>query len=67
VETAAVHTADVIANALGMGSGGEAYVPPLSPEAWDSLGIEVPFLSSAVEELERQFEAAVHLVGLGPN
>ena len=67
VETAAVHTADVIANALGMGSGGEAYVPPLSPEAWDSLGIEVPFLPSAVEELERQFEAAVHLVGLGPN
>lgn len=67
VETAAVHIADIIANALGMGNGGERFVPPLSPEAWDALGVEVPLLTSGVEEMERQFEAAVHLVGLEPH
>jgi HD-like signal output (HDOD) protein len=67
VETAAVHTADIMANALGLGSGGEHFVPPLSPEAWEALGVEAPLIQSAAEEMERQFEASVHLVGLEPN
>jgi len=67
VETAAVHTADVMANALGLGTGGERFVPPLSPEAWDVLGIEAVLVHSAAEELGRQYEASVHLVGLEPN
>ncbi len=64
VETAAVHASDVMAHALGLGNGGERFVPPLSPEAWDGLGIDPVLLPPAVEELERQFESAVHLVGL---
>jgi len=67
VETSAIHAADVMANALALGHGGERFVPPLSPEAWEGLGIDVALLPSAVEELERQFEAAVHLVGLEPS
>jgi HD-like signal output (HDOD) protein len=64
VETAAVHVADIFSNALGFGHGGEAYVPPLVPEAWDTLGIDLTMMSSLVEEIDRQFLAAVHLVGL---
>ena len=64
VETAAVHVADIMANALGFGHGGESFVPPLSPEAWDALGIDAALIPNAVEEMERQFSAAVHLVGL---
>jgi len=64
VETAAVHVADILANALGFGHGGEPYVPPLAPEAWDSLGIEAAMVPSMVEEIDRQFLAAVHLVAL---
>jgi HD-like signal output (HDOD) protein len=64
VETSAVHVADIMANALGFGHGGESFVPPLSPEAWDSLGLDAGYLPSTVEEMDRQFQAAVHLVGL---
>ncbi len=66
VETAAVHVADIMSIALHFGQGGERYVPPLSPEAWDALSIEPTLLRSCVEEMERQFQAAVHLVGLEP-
>lgn len=66
VETGATHTADVMANALGFGNSGERFVPPLSPEAWDTLGVEDALLLPAVEEMGRQFEASVHLVGLEP-
>jgi HD-like signal output (HDOD) protein len=67
VETAAVHMADIMANALGFGHGGEAFVPPLSPEGWDALALDPAFLPSMVEEMDRQFQAAVHLVGLEPS
>jgi len=66
VETGAVHLADIMANALGIGNGGEVYVPPLSPEGWGALSLEVGILASSVEEMERQVQAAVHLVGLDP-
>lgn len=63
IEAAAVHAADVLANALGLGNGGEVFVPPLSEEGWEKLEVDEAFLSSGIEEIERQFEAAVHLVG----
>jgi HD-like signal output (HDOD) protein len=64
VETSAVHVADIMANALGFGHGGELFVPPLSPEAWETLAIDAAYLPSTIEEIDRQFQAAVHLVGL---
>jgi HD-like signal output (HDOD) protein len=63
-ETAAVHVADIMAIALEFGHGGEKLVPPLSSEAWESLALDPALLPNAVEELDRQFSAAVHLVGL---
>jgi HD-like signal output (HDOD) protein len=65
VEAAAIHAADVLANGLGLGSAGERFVPPLSQEAWSLLDVEALFLSNGVEEMERQYEASVHLVGQG--
>ncbi len=64
VEAAAVHVADIVAIALGLGNGGERFVPPLSPDAWEKLGIPLDLLPPALEELDRQFEAAVQLLGL---
>lgn len=64
VETAAVHVADIMANALEFGQGGESFVPPLSPEAWAALAIDAAMVPNAVEEMDRQFSAAVHLVGM---
>lgn len=66
-ETAAIHASDIFVHAMGLGNSGELFVPPLSPEAWEALGVEAAVLSSCLEEMERQFEAAVHLVGLEPN
>lgn len=66
LEAAAVHFGDILAISLGMGNGGERFVPPLCPHAWRALGLETGFLGAAVEEMERQFEVAVHLMGMGP-
>lgn len=34
-----VHLADIITNALGIGTSGERFVPPLDHTAWDNLGL----------------------------
>lgn len=64
LEAAAIHVADVMANALGLGNAGQRLVPPLSTRAWDAVGVDPGLTSTALGELERQYEAAVHLVGL---
>lgn len=65
VETAAVHVADVIANAMRWGCSGEPRVPPLDPDAWSRLGIDVGLLPIILEDAERQLEAAVHFTSDG--
>lgn len=64
VEAAAIHVSDILAIALEMGHGGERFVPPLCSQAWKALGLETAFLGAAVEEMNRQFEAAIHLMGM---
>jgi HD-like signal output (HDOD) protein len=64
LEAAAVHLGDIMAIALGIGSAGERFVPPLSPEGWSTMGLDASLLGPAVEEVELQFEAAIHLMGL---
>jgi len=39
IKATIVHLADIMANALGLGSSGERFVPPLDTKAWDNLGI----------------------------
>ena len=59
---ATVHVADAVAGALGLGSSGEVYAPPLSPTAWGVVGLAPERLADAVgastahiEEITRAF------------
>jgi len=63
-EAATVHVADIIATALAIGSSGERYVPTISAGGWAKLGIDPGVLGFAVEEIDRQYASAVHLLGL---
>jgi HD-like signal output (HDOD) protein len=53
-DCAAVHVAEVLAEALGYGSAGEAVVPPLDPIAWNLLELSPADLSPLTTALERQ-------------
>ena len=64
LEAATVHVADILANALQYGSSGERFVPPISAGAWSKLGIDPPMISFAVEQMEREYAASVHFLGL---
>lgn len=59
LETAAVHLADVIANALRLGSSGERLVPALEPAAWEQLDLSPTVLPSLLGQVEQQFGHAV--------
>jgi putative nucleotidyltransferase with HDIG domain len=64
VETAVVHVADLLANALGFGTSGEPGIPPLNRNAWDTLGLPAATMEDVLEESERHYEAAVQVVAL---
>ena len=53
---AAVHVADVTIGALGLGSSGEVYVPPLRAEAWNVLELTPERMTTAVATSEVQIE-----------
>ena len=53
IQASIVHLSDIMVNALGIGSSGERYVPPLNHEAWDNLGLS----PSSFEVIIRQ---AIH-------
>ena len=64
VETATVHVADILANALELGHGGERFVPPISAGAWAKLGVDPQMIGFVVEDIDRQYQASAHLLGL---
>lgn len=53
---AAVHVADVTIGALGLGSSGEVYVPPLNGAAWNALDLTPERIATAVSASEVQIE-----------
>ncbi|MEZ4414422.1 MAG: HDOD domain-containing protein [Gemmatimonadota bacterium] len=61
VETAVVHIADLMANALSFGSSGTHDVPELVASAWDTLGVDAAMVPTMLEEIERQFADAAHI------
>lgn len=66
LETATVHVADIVANALQLGTSGERLVPPMDKKAWETLGISENFFASAVTLIERQYGDAVrHILKAG--
>ncbi len=52
LESAAVHVADIIVNAMKYGTRGEFMVPPVSPAAWDALQLSPAILKSVIDEVD---------------
>lgn len=61
-EAAVIHVADVIANALRLGSSGEKYVPPINEQAWETTTLPATAVATIVEQLEVQYNDAVTFI-----
>ncbi len=55
--TAMVHLADVLIQAVGFGSGGNAFVPPLDEGACSLLAADEAFIETVLFELEENLES----------
>ena len=64
VETAVVHVADLIANALRFGSSGEPGIPPLHQKSWETIGVPAAVLADVIGEVEEHYETAVQVMAL---
>ena len=56
-QAAIVHLADIIVNALGIGSSGERFVPPLDHPAWDNLELTPNSFDGVIRQATHQFFA----------
>ncbi|MEN6331105.1 MAG: HDOD domain-containing protein [Smithella sp.] len=56
IEPSILHIADIIANAMGIGTSGERLIPPLHEEAWTRLGLSSNILSLIMEQADNQLE-----------
>ena len=57
LEAAVVHIADHLINAMGVGSSGEQFIPPLDERAWNALGLGPETLGRIVEAVDTQIQA----------
>ena len=55
IEAAVVHLADIFCRALEMGSGGDDKIPPLNPQAWQSLKINSAALEPIMNAMSREY------------
>ena len=56
MESSILHLADIMANAMGIGTSGERLIPPLHREAWMRLGMTPNILSLTIEQADYQLE-----------
>jgi hypothetical protein len=62
VLTSVVHLADILVHALGYGTTGEFYVPPLDEEAWLELKLSPSCFEPIVKQALHQFEALENII-----
>jgi len=62
LEPAIIHMADIMANALEIGSSGERFVPPLDPYAWQSLGLSPNIFASTITQIDHQVKETTHFI-----
>jgi len=62
LETAIVHVADVITNALRFGSSGERFTPPMAVGIWTSLDLPTHILEPTVKEMENQMAQIIRFL-----
>jgi putative nucleotidyltransferase with HDIG domain len=54
LEASIVHVADILANALMIGTSGEQFVPPVNPEAWATLRLPTNIFRNSVQMIDEQ-------------
>ena len=62
-EATIVHLADIIANALGLGTSGERVVPGFDYEAWERLGMSPSIFTVVVRQAVHQLGSVERLFG----
>ncbi|MFH1081637.1 MAG: HDOD domain-containing protein [Pseudomonadota bacterium] len=61
IETTIVHISDIMTNAMGVGSSGEAFVPPLDIPAWEKLGLSEHTLTSTIRQMDQQMNDVIKI------
>jgi HD-like signal output (HDOD) protein len=61
-EPGIVHIADIITKALGLGSSGQFYVPPVNIQTWEGLRISPEELVPLIRGLDRELEATFDIL-----
>lgn len=64
LEASMAHVADIIINAMRFGTRGEYKVPPLSPSAWDAVGLPVGDLSGVIQQVDRQLDEVMQALAI---
>jgi HD-like signal output (HDOD) protein len=59
-EAGLVHIADILINALMIGTSGERFVPPVVPEVWNELGLPTEIFAKSVQLVDRQVAEILH-------
>ena len=62
LETTIIHLADIIAKAMGLGSSGDIYVPPLDEKSWEQLGLPTGVFSAIWNQTENQFHETIDII-----
>lgn len=55
LQTAIVHVADVLVKALACGNPGDEFVPPLSRQAWETVGLDEASLAACIAKASEEF------------
>jgi len=61
-EAGIVHLADIIVNAMHLGSSGERFVPTLDGTVWEMLDMPTSILPSTVDQLDRNVSEIVYSI-----
>jgi HD-like signal output (HDOD) protein len=61
-EPGIVHIADIITKALGLGSSGEFYVPPINIQTWEGLDLPHEELIPLIQGLDGELEATFNIL-----
>ena len=62
LDTAIVHTADVMTNALEIGNSGEKTVPSLDPKAWAETDLSTGIINATVDQAKHQIDETVQIL-----
>jgi len=60
LEASLVHIADILINAMMIGTSGERFVPPVIPEVWTELGLPAEIFTKGVQLVDRQVAEILH-------